>query len=232
MTVPLLLQRPLSAYFYKKDEPQRTEPSLISIPSTPVCQAALCYATERLPDWAVNHSIRTYAFGIVLAERAGWLQGEGTLAIDREALFLSAVMHELGMESEAEDCLLSLEFTGAIKARAFLLERSPDGNHDERRLRYLADETFEAIAMHSLELRLTTGPIRLIPALTALGAEMDFKGTYASDIHPEVIDMINVKWPRLQYNESLRALADEEVRRKPGCLFHAILPAIKKPELA
>lgn len=41
-------------------------------PLTPIVQKARELIDDVLPAWAVNHSYRVYAFGLALAEHAGW----------------------------------------------------------------------------------------------------------------------------------------------------------------
>jgi hypothetical protein len=45
-------------------------------PLTPVVKKAEELIKATLPNWAVNHSYRVYAFGLALTEHAGWTKAE------------------------------------------------------------------------------------------------------------------------------------------------------------
>jgi cyanamide hydratase family protein with HD domain len=218
------LQRPLMAYLHScPTAPASYSLDDLALPSPKICIDALSFAYERLPPWAVHHSVRTYLWAIAFARLLGWDEGPKSISLgfDREELFLASVLHELGFQEECLKSRLSLEFWGALEARDWILSRR-NSIGTPQRLANLADEAFEAIAMHSLELRLDVGPIRVTPALLSLGAEQDLLGTYAEFLHRGTVSSVCDRWPRLGYIDGLAVAAAREIAAKPGCLFEGI----------
>lgn len=144
-----------------------------------------------------NHCIRTYLFGEILGQR-------DRLKYDRELLYLSAVMHDLGLTERFEGSQ-RFEVDGADAAQAFLTEH---GLPKEK-----APIVWDAIALHT-SIGIASRKQPQI-ALVHLGAGMDVFGLRAEDIDPETVDRVVEAYPRLNCNHALMELLVSQVKRKP-----------------
>lgn len=143
-TVPASAPHPTSFF----DPPSESD----NTPLSPIVAHAKSFIHDLLPAWAENHVYRTYAFGLVAADFAGWSHskpgeehGAEKLGWDRELWFLTAVLHDIGWDAEGnlrEDSRLSFEIYGGIKAREFLIGW---GASQE-----VADEVCESIIRHTV----------------------------------------------------------------------------------
>ncbi|KGO63001.1 hypothetical protein PEX2_045240 [Penicillium expansum] len=197
--------------------------SFYDIPQTELCLRAEKMIQEQIPSWAANHCFRTYAFGLAIANYAGFDtdQAKVELGFDKEFHFLTCALHEWGMSEEGiKQSKLSLELWGAIRAREWILEQ--DCDISEARIQPLgewADLAAEAIARHTIEFRGFSKSVNLQTALLTLGSGQDLMGLSSAFVHADDIKIICERWPRIGYVDGLRALTREEVERKPGCLF-------------
>ncbi|KAJ5256826.1 hypothetical protein N7478_012930 [Penicillium angulare] len=197
--------------------------SFYDVPDTPICLRAVEVIKKEIPDWAANHCFRTYAFGLAIANYAGFdtEQAKLELGFDKELHFLTCALHEWGMGEEGiNQSKLSLELWSAIRAREWIIEQqssTPEG--EMRPLQEWADLAAEAIARHTIEFRGFSKTVNIHTALLTLGSGQDLMGLSSAFVHPDDIKLICKKWPRLGYVDGLRALTKEEVRQKPGCLF-------------
>jgi cyanamide hydratase family protein with HD domain len=231
------LPRPLVLHIaqLEVEPPRPLSPAFFDPPSTPLCQDALRYVESCFPHWIVNHCLRTYAFALAIASYAGWDKDAAAerLAFDRQGVFLACVLHEVGFNrEEAPNSRLSLEFWGAIKAREWILSQQRKYVHNGGTIETLndyADDTFEAIAMHTLEPAMTSGRARLIPALCALGANQDLLGGLTAFVHRDTIQAAVSRWPRVGYVDGLKAVALDETEKRPGCLFETCLHVFLEP---
>ena len=121
-------------------------------PLSPIVARAKSFIHQLLPPWAENHVYRTYAFGLVAAEFAGWshsspdeVHGAEKLGWDKDLWFLTAILHDIGWDSKVnlrEESRLSFEVYGGVKARELLLEWGANGE--------VADEVCESIIRHTV----------------------------------------------------------------------------------
>jgi hypothetical protein len=87
----------------------------ICIPNTPLVLAATEFVSRFTPLWLMNHLFRTYVFAELLGRKSG-------LKYDPEILYLSAIMHDLGLIHEFAGSQ-RFELDGADAARLFLLKQ-------------------------------------------------------------------------------------------------------------
>lgn len=168
-----------------------------SIPDSKICQKATQLVAEVSPNFLCNHCIRTFLFGDLLGQRDG-------LKCDRELLYLSAVMHDLGL-TDRFDGEQRFEVDGADTARAFVLEH---GLSDEK-----AEIVWDAIALHtSLGIASCKQPEI---ALVHLGASADVLGIRMADIPLETVEQVLDAYPRLGFNTAITQLLVSQVKRKP-----------------
>jgi cyanamide hydratase len=180
---------------------------------TPICDHAQEFIHALLPPWGEHHVYRTFAFGLAVAELAGWTTSPQSeeLGWSRELWFLTAILHDIGWD--AQDNLksrLSFEIYGGIKAREMLMGW---GASQE-----VADEVCEAIVRHT-DGAATTGSLRLMTALTQIGAGHDLLGfAVPGYLHPDDNRIINARWPRLGFADQVTHYMENELQHKPGCI--------------
>ena len=193
-----------------------------SAPDSPLCRRATDLVADLSPPFLFNHCARTFLFGDALGQRDG-------LKYDRELLYLSAMLHDLGLtDSIARGERFEVE--GADRARAFVAEH---GLPDDK-----ADIVWDAIALNtSFGIALRKGPE---VALTHLGAAADFLGTRLADLSPRVIAGIVDEYPRRNFIPSATRLFVECARRAPQWIpgtflemvVHSHAPDVRVPTYA
>ncbi len=169
----------------------------LSIPDSELAKKATQLVSEVSPKFLYNHCVRTYLFAEILGRRDG-------LKFDRELLYLSAVMHDLGL-TERFDGEQRFEVDGADAAQAFLLEH---GLPQEK-----VEIVWDAIALHtSIGIASRKRPEI---ALVHLGAGVDVAGMRLQDIAPETVERIIDAYPRLSCGKALMELIISQIKRKP-----------------
>ena len=121
----------------------------ITVPDTPLINAAHALAREHLDDWAYNHVMRCWLLGFVIADRLPDLGNR-----DRELHALAAILHDLGWDNKntfvsPDKCF---EVDGANAARAFVERYTTAAEWDRSRKQILWDaialHTYPPVAMH------------------------------------------------------------------------------------
>ena len=170
----------------------------VGAPDSELCQRATALVAELSPPFLFNHCARSFLFADAIGERDG-------LQFDRELLYLSAMLHDLGLTDAYMDGNQRFELEGADRARAFLVEQGLDARK--------ADVVWDAIALNSsFGIALRKGPET---ALTHLGVSADFLGTRLPDIGPKRVAQIVSEYPRPAFINSATNLLAECARRKP-----------------
>jgi hypothetical protein len=158
----------------------------------------LCAATS--PPFLINHCLRSYAYGSLLAARDG-------VAVDSELLWLAALLHDLGLTSahRAPDATC-FAFHGGVVARRLLAERGVPAERAER--------VAEAICQH-----LSVKPIeaaapeaRYLADATAL----DTVGMRFRDLGRPAIDAVDAAYPRLAMKNEFAATIASRSREERG----------------
>ncbi len=145
----------------------------------------------------LNHVHRTWWFADFLGKQRG-------LKYDREAVYLAALMHDLGLTDEfcADQ---RFEVDGADAASRFLLD---NGYADTK-----AQLVWDAIALHS-----SAGIAdRKQPeiALIFMGAHVDVMGLFIEEITPSLIDDTLQLYPRIGMKAAFSQAVAEVARKKP-----------------
>ena len=139
----------------------------ITVPDTPLITAAIALARHHLEDWAYNHVMRSWLFGIVIADRIPDLANR-----DRELHSVAAILHDLGWDEKntfvSTDKIFEVD--GADAARGFVEQQPSAGEWDQHRKQLLWD----AVALHTYpSVALYKEPeVRA----TAIGIGTDFRG--------------------------------------------------------
>ncbi|MFC8381222.1 HD domain-containing protein [Nocardia sp. NPDC057272] len=177
-----------------------TEAAVTEIPGTEIAQAAVGLVATVTEPAIANHSIRSYLFGRLAAQRLGADPGRD---FDPDLLFLATVLHDVGL-SDYADRRYRFEVDGADAAAEFMSARgyaAPD-----------VDAVWEAIALHTSP-QIATRKSTLCQ-LTSTGVGCDF------DWAPELITdeegaAINAAFPRHNMVTSLVDIIVEQARDRP-----------------
>jgi putative intracellular protease/amidase len=184
-----------TGYVWRRPARVQTDPEF---PHTQLANVADELARAAEPDFLYNHSVRSYLFARVAAAARGLTAGEG---YDDEVLFLSCILHDVGLTTQA-DRGRRFEVDGA-EAAADLLRAN--GMEAAR-----AQIVWDAIALH------TSAGIAEHRgnevALTRAGIAIDF-GSEAELVPAELAARAHERYPRL---DLARCLIDAIVNQAQG----------------
>ena len=195
----------------------------VGAPDSELCQRATALVAELSPPFLFNHCARSFLFGDAIGKRDG-------LKYDCELLYLSAILHDLGLTDAYVGGDQRFEVEGADRARAFLVEH---GLHEVK-----ADVVWDAIALNtSFGIALRKGPET---ALTHLGVTADFLGTRLADLSSETVAQIVREYPRPDFISLATNLLVRCARRKPQfvpgtfleMVVHSHAPDVRVPTYA
>ena len=175
-----------------RDRPEALALNTIDYPDTAVALEAASLLGAQAPTVLSAHCYRTYLFGAVLGTRDG-------LRWDPEALFVAAMLHDLGL-TEYLGGQGPFEERGAAAAESWLLKQ---GWPEER-----AGIVATASRMHLDVGR--AGTQRPEVALLHFGAAADVTGMRLEDIHPHTIEEVLEAYPR----EGFKKFFADKVRRE------------------
>lgn len=168
----------------------------LSPPDSRIARNAEALARSQSSDMLFNHVMRSYWFAELFA------RAEGSRA-DREIMFLSAVLHDLGLTDHARGPH-RFEVEGATAARRFL---EAEGLAEER-----AWLVWDTIALHTLDLNLEKeDEARLVQ----LGILCDVVGAGFDRLDQAAVAQVLQRYPRLGFKQGFFDLLYDEVRRQP-----------------
>lgn len=193
-----LARKIVRAFGYR--QPQNISIDDIKIPDTQLAKQATELVEACSPDFVVNHSIRTYCFGVAIAKHLN-------IKADMELFYLSAIMHDLGLVEPYDKQEGSFEVVGARAARKFMQDK---GCGQEK-----ADLVHEAIALHSAVGIAHKREPEIV--LVHYGAGVDVIGFRAEDISVETRDAIVNAYPRHDFKKAFPLLLEGQVQAKPQC---------------
>ncbi|MFE3766234.1 HD domain-containing protein [Streptomyces sp. NPDC059104] len=159
-------------------------------------EAASEYADQAL----LNHSVRSYAFGAEYARRHG-------LAHDAELLYVSALLHDLGLTPPFDSHTLPFEEAGGHVARIFTAGL---GWAPRRRAR-----AQEVIVLHMRDE--VTAAEDVESHLLQVGTSADVSGLRVADFDPAFRAGLLEHYPRLGFGPAFLALVEDQAVRKPAC---------------
>ena len=159
----------------------------LRIPDSPACVEAAEICAAQQPEMLVNHCYRTYAWAVILGRHR-------RLAPDEEVLFVSSLLHDLGL-------------TDRHRAAARVAE-SHDWSASRR------DAAAEAITLH---MNLRVPPSQGVEAhLMMAGTQLDVIGAGSWQVAPETIDHVLPRYPRVGVKRGMVATFAEHSRTHPG----------------
>lgn len=150
--------------------------------------------------WLVNHCLRTYAWGALIARRDG-------ARCDRELLWLAALLHDLGVtDAHRAPDGTCFAFHGATCARELLVGRGVDAAR--------ADRIAEAICMHLNVIANATAEPEA--RYLAAGAAFDCVGMRLRDVDAADRTRVVAEHPRLGMKRELIATMRARAKAEPG----------------
>ncbi|RSN07640.1 cyanamide hydratase [Nonomuraea sp. WAC 01424] len=171
----------------------------IVIPDTPACRGALEVATRYQTPSLLNHSVRAYLWAAAYAQTR-------MIDFDAELLYVSSMLHDLGLVAEFDSHTVPFEEAGGHVAWAFC---AGAGWSPERRLR-----ASEVIVRHMWE----EVPVEQDPEghLLELSTGMDISGRRTEDIPDGVRREVLDRHPRLEIAKEFTACIADQGARKPS----------------
>jgi len=177
----------------------------IKVVDTPLVHDAIELVRSSSEPYLFNHAMRSWLFGVLLAEHA-------EPAPDPELLAVSAVLHDLGL-TERYSAQERFEVDGANAARSFLRERGIPAHQIQL--------VWDAIALH------TTRSIALHKepevAMTHSGIAVDVIGAGIDQIPQVKLRAILAQFPRLSMKKQLQDCLCSLVRQKPTTSYDNFL---------
>ncbi|TVY85519.1 hypothetical protein LSUE1_G000385 [Lachnellula suecica] len=191
----------------------------VTVPNTPIVQAAQVYARAHSDNMTFNHVMRSWLFGSIIINSNETLHN----TVDPEAYAVAAILHDLGWDDTGE--LISedkrFEVDGAIAARNFIESTVANGtaavhDWDEHRIQLVWD----AIALHATP---TISQYKQpLVSMTTAGVFTDLSGPDSDPTHTvtwEQYDRIKEEFPRLDVGPSVRKIICGFARTKPATTY-------------
>ena len=173
---------------------------ILALPAGPLAAAALSLAQRTESTPVADHSIRSFFFARLLADKDG---SAGDAAYDENLLFAACIMHDLGLGTSAPG-KERFEVEGADLAAELL------GQHGVAAAD--VDRVWEAIALHS-SIGIA-GRCGLLTCLTHQGVFTD-AGQFA-DLPEDLRQQVFTAYPRPAGDSSVRDAIVAHARRSPA----------------
>jgi hypothetical protein len=177
------------------------------VPDSALARRARELITDVAAPFLVNHSVRVYAWAVELARH-------DRLQFDPEILYVSAMLHDLGLV-RVYDLGGCYEVDGAIAAERLV------GEAGEPKAR--ARAIYDAIALHNDEEMPPDAATEVVLLWDAAG--VDVTGERFTDVRPALVPELLVAYPRLDLKQELTALLVNQASRKPTCPAAAMVAA-------
>lgn len=190
-------------------------------PESALCRSAAELWSDVAPKWLEGHGYRTWYFARVLQELDG-------LDADPELLFVSCLLHDLGLTghaapTESQPCFA---VSGGVAAAEVVAPHRPKAD---------AELVGEAIAMHlNVDIAIDEGAVHY---LVAAGTLVDVTGVRLALMPPALVKSVLGRHPRGSFGpsvgEALTSMGESFPNTRPGymhtelgvgqlCLGHAL----------
>ncbi|ADI04517.1 hypothetical protein SBI_01396 [Streptomyces bingchenggensis BCW-1] len=155
----------------------------LDLPDTSLARDTYAYAAQATPAYIHDHCVRSYVFARAHAQNQGLRAGTD---YDDELLFVSCVLHDMGLSEEGSNGDQRFEVEGADIAAAFLRERGVE----ERRIAV----AWDAIALHTSDGIAERKGTEV--ALAQAGIGTDILGIQRESLPPGLADEVHALLPR------------------------------------
>ena len=184
-------------------EPPATDRGLANlgmpVPDSTIAGQARQLIADAAPAFLVNHSVRAYAWAVELA-------AHDRLRFDAEILYVSALLHDIGL-MPAYDLGGCFETDGAIAAERFALDRGVEAGR--------ARAIYDVIDLHMADELPPSPPSEVVLLWDSTGT--DVTGHRFADIRRAVVPGVLAAYPRLDFKRDFGALFVDQAARKPTC---------------
>lgn len=173
----------------------------LALPDSATAREALNWIRRTEPEWLVNHSIRSFLFARLLARHRGMRPG---VDYDTELLFLTCVLHDLGLTDEGNGSQ-RFEVDGADLAAKFVAARGYETG--------AVDMVWRAIALHT-----SFGIAERCGTLCALlhgGTVIDITARGSEFISDAEAQLIHDAYPRRSAVRGLLGAIGDQVAVRP-----------------
>ena len=177
----------------------------IKVVDTPMVHDAIELARSSSEPYLFNHVMRSWLFGVLIAEGAN-------PAPDPELLAVSAVLHDLGL-TDHYNGQERFEVDGANAARTFMRERGIPAHQVQLVWDAIALHTTPSVAVHK----------EPEVAMTHSGIAMDVIGARLDLIPQEKVRAILAEFPRLSMKKQFLDRLCSVVRQKPATSYDNVL---------
>jgi hypothetical protein len=168
-------------------------------PETPAAAAALSVATRFCSPALLNHSVRSYLWGTMYGRAHG-------IAFDDELLYVSALLHDIGLTDAFDSHRLPFEDAGGQLAWVFGVAA---GWPVER-----AARATEIIVLH---MRDDVSPaVDPESHLLQVATSWEVVGRRPEEFPPDARTKILARYPRLGFGAEFLSCFEDQARRKPG----------------
>ena len=171
----------------------------IPVPDSAFTRAARQLIADVAPPFLVNHSVRAYAWAVELARH-------DELRFDQEILYVSALLHDIGLVP-AFDLGGCFERDGAIEAERFSLEHG--------RTPAVARAIYDVIDLHMLPEAPPGSTNEVVLLNDSTGT--DVSGYRFTDVRTDAVGPILAAYPRLDFKRDFAAAFRDQASRKPTC---------------
>ena len=183
-----------------REEPEAALRALgMPVPDSAIAGQARELIATAAPPFLVNHSVRAYAWAVELAAHDG-------LRFDAEILYVSALLHDIGLVP-AYDLGGCFETDGAVAAERFALEQ---GVAPER-----ARAIYDVIELQMAD-DLPPDPASEVVLLWD-STGTDVTGYRFADVRRAIVPGVLAAYPRLDFKREFGALFADQAARKPTC---------------
>jgi HD domain len=184
---------------------QKCNLETLTIPDTQMAREAAEEALEICTPNTYQHCIRTYLFGGLLAQSQG-------IRVDHELLYVSSILHDLGISPKFFDQAAHLCFatTGAREASRFVASRGWNETQSRR--------VYEAISLHfnpHIDHREHGAEARFVGE----GAQLDVLGFRSQRVPQSLLRAVELQHPRRNFAEECmetNTRANHPPQSRPG----------------
>jgi hypothetical protein len=171
----------------------------VPVPDSALARRARELITEVAAPFLVNHSVRVYAWAVELARH-------DRLGFDPEILYVSAMLHDIGLVP-AYDLGGCYEVDGALAAERL----AGEAGEAEARTRAI----YDVIALHDDETLPPDSESEVVLLWDSAGT--DVTGHRFADVRRETIPGLLAAYPRVDFKREFTALLVDQASRKPTC---------------
>lgn len=181
-------------------QPDHIDLDKITIPDTHIAMVSLEMCESVAPPSILNHSLRTYFWGNILAMQHG-------LTVDAETFYVMSLWHDLGLcdayhHKDGVSTCFAVE--GGRAAHQFVKLHSTSAQA----------QAVEAAIIRHLNV--------IVPAedgaekhLLHAATTLDVVGTRLDEVHPDTVTLLLERYPRLTFKDDLIRLFNREYDRRP-----------------